>query len=89
MRVCRECSSLRQRIEAATEAVTSQNLDETDASRPPPIQREASLRSLRTGSAWATRSVSAAGYEDVGVLHERLQATAVQALLQSLRRCLK
>ena len=82
MRVCRECTALRLRVEDATQAVASQlDREEADDAGTAPLQREASLRSLRTGAAWATQSVSSTGYEDARILHERLQGAAVQALL--------
>ena len=78
MRVCRECTALKDRIEDATHSVAS-TLEKEEPTEP--LQREASMRSLRTGAAWATRSVSGTGYEDARILHERLQNSAVQAIL--------
>ena len=68
MRVCRECTALRARIDDATQTVAQQlSADEPD-DKNPTLQREASIRSLRTGSAWATQSVSSTGYEDAKIL---------------------
>ena len=81
MRTCRECTALKQRIEAATEALFRRLEGDDGGGGERPLLRQASIRSLRAGAASATQAVSASGHENAAALHERLQRTAVHTLL--------